>query len=565
LLIVLVFIPKIRLPVIFLTIGFLSIFIRLFNHELMVVESMRYGEVSGKVERLYFKNSDLRAIIKTDGKYEKLIASFRGIPDVKIGDELALKGFFVPLPKQVYPTYYDVESKNKFNKIAGYFSVKKIEVIKHNFSVIDVMRRYVLDVLNKFIKHETKSVALALIMGDKGLISKDDYNAFKKAGIAHILAISGLHMSIVCILIFTVIFRVLSVTPLYKYCDTKKIAGVVGILFGLFYLLLAGVPISGLRSFLMVILLFVSIFFLRGGGGFRSLAISLFLILLFWGEEVFFPSFQLSFVSVLCLLKMPNFNFGGRLVNAVFTTALSSILVSFLTLPFAIHHFSYVHFYGAISNVIAIPLLAFFVMPSAILSLTGFMPFIWLFEWGIDLLFLISNLIANLPFSSIFMPYFNGYLLSIYSFCLIFALCFRQKVFKITGLLGILVVTIVYSLTAKNPALVANEDYVVMKDGKNYISLFYIPSGFLKEVWEEKLNASLMPIDKAKLEEIFCDESACFSAKHKFTVVFDDTGELSYCTGGSLLKLAEIKENSKCKFKNILNVGDLNYTPTLLY
>ena len=479
----LLFVKKFRLPILFFLLGILVTFLKLQTLKAPVVEEMAFTKLEGKVEKLMFKRGEQRALLTDisceDCKYKKLMATFRTQPDLKLGDRVFIEGLLVPLPSKVYPYFYDVEIKNKFQQIVGYISVKNYKVTSHSFNILNPIRSHILNVLEKFESPNAKSIALALILGDKGLIEKQDYESFKKAGLAHILAISGLHMSIACILVFGLFFQLFALTPLALKCQTKRIAGFIGLAFGLVYLLVAGVPISGIRSFLMVFFLFCTFILGFGASGVRSLALALFFILLLWPEEAFFPSFQLSFASVLCLLKCSVFQFRSKILNATITTAIASIIVSAVTTPFALHHFGFVHFYGAFSNIIAIPLLASFIMPVAIASVL--LPFEFLVQWfefGIKLLFKISGFFANLPFSAIHMPYFNGYLLAVYSFGIIFALCFKAY-YRAFGVALVVAACAIYFIFAKNPYLVVNSEYAVIKDGKNYVSLFYIPEGFV--------------------------------------------------------------------------------------
>lgn len=572
----LLFVKKFRLPILFFLLGISVTFLKLQTLKAPVVEEMAVTKLEGKVEKLMFKKGEQRALLSDisceDCKYKKLMATFRTQPDLKLGDKLLIEGLLVPLPSKVYPYFYDVEIKNKFQQISGYISVKNYKVTSQSFNPLNPIRTHILNVLEKFKNPNTKSIALALILGDKGLIERQNYESFRKAGLAHILAISGLHMSIACILVFGLFFQLFALTPLALKYQTKKIAGFIGLAFGLVYLLVAGVPISGIRSFLMVFFLFCTFILGSGASGVRSLALALFFILLLWPEEAFFPSFQLSFASVLCLLKCSVFQFRSKILNATLTTAIASILVSIVTTPFALHHFGFVHFYGAFSNIIAIPLLASFVMPVAIASVL--LPFEFLVQWfefGIKLLFKIAGFFADLPFSAIHMPYFNGYLLAVYSFGIIFALCFRAY-YRVFGVVLVLAASLIYFIFAKNPYLVVNSEYAVIKDGKNYVSLFYIPEGFLKEVWQEKLGSNLIPFNKAEPKTFECANGVCYSFnKPYFTLIYLNEVQNIPCHDGVLINMASKAhhedQNFNCNFKKIItlkNLSEKGQTPFVL-
>ena len=154
------------------------------------------------------------------------------------------------------------------------------------------------------------------------------------------------------------------------------------------------------------------------------------------------------------------------------------------------------------------------------------------------------------------MLYFNGYLLSIYTIALIFAFCFKNKL-RFIGYACLFLTILTYFLTAKKPFLITNEEYTVFKDGNNYISLFFSPDGFLKEVWEEKLNTELIPINLANLTDVKCTDGVCHSFKPNFTIIYEDASFLEQCTGGVLVNTISNKKDFNCNFKTIITLKDL--------
>jgi hypothetical protein len=142
-------------------------------------------------------------------------------------------------------------------------------------------------------------------------------------------------------------------------------------------------------------------------------------------------------------------------------------------------------------------------------------------------------------------------------------LCFQNKIIKFIGLFGIIGVFLTYFSTAKKPFLVANQDYVVMQNGENYLSLFYIPSGFLKDVWEEKLNTSFMPIKSTELKDWKCFKTYCTSQKYDFTIIFQNTLNLP-CETKNLIKYANLL-NQSCHFEKVIESEEIGVKPILFY
>ncbi len=521
-----------------------------------VISKIEPAKVSGIIEKLSFKNNGMRAVISdvkcAECKFSmprKLIASFKNEEEINLNETLSLSGLLVPLPDKVFPYYYDVEMKNRFNKIGGYISVKKYKKLEAGKSFLNTARQRIIQTFSILEKRE-EAIATALFLGDKGKMQKEEYALFKKAGLAHVLAISGLHISIISILVFGIFWRFFALFPFSLKYNTKKIAGVIAALGGLLFLALAGLPVSGIRSYIMMLFLFGSFFFRRVNPE-RSLALAAILILIFFPEELFFPSFQLSFISVLCLIKFYSSPLGknNKGINFLRGIFFSSAFVSILTIPFAIHHFNYVHLYGIFSNILAIPILTFFIMPFGTFALITDSSFALLcFSYSLKIIFWIAEKVSSLPFSSIFMNYFSGELLIIFTAGLIIALYIKKQ----TGFILILFSILTYFLTSKAPYLIVNKDYAVIKSGTNYVSLFYIRESFLKEIWEEKLNTKLTPYKKLEKYDFTCQDGICLHPK--FTLIYQDSNTYE-CTGKFLINM--VSNNNPCNFEKVITVNQL--------
>ncbi len=100
---------------------------------------------------------------------------------------------------------------------------------------------------------ETGAIAAALITGDTHAIPPADADAFRNAGLAHILVIAGLHMGMVAGIVFFAVRALLALVPrMALYHPTKKYAAVAALaaIFG--YMLLSGATVSSRRAFVMI-------------------------------------------------------------------------------------------------------------------------------------------------------------------------------------------------------------------------------------------------------------------------------------------------------------------------
>lgn len=221
--------------------------------------------------------------------------------------------------------------------------------------------------------------AAALASGDRSLMEERDREALRNSGLAHLLAISGLHMGIVGGLIYALVFRGLAlVEPLAVRMPVQKPAALTALLGSAIYLVLSGATVSTQRAFIMALVFFGAILFDRAAISFRSLAIAMILIVLMQPESVMSPGFQMSFAASGALIavyqswsRKRTYQNGllARIRTAAWSIVKTSIVASAATAPFALYHFDRLAGLGLLANVLAMPIVSLVAAPAAALSL----------------------------------------------------------------------------------------------------------------------------------------------------------------------------------------------------
>ncbi len=283
--------------------------------------------------------------------------------------------------------------------------------------------------LTEHIRHHLPGhageIAAALITGDRSGISPNIRQNFIDAGIAHILAISGLHVSLVAGILFFLIRRGLAlIPPLAERFVIKKTAAFLAILATAFYLAISGFGFPAQRAFMMITLVMVGILIDREPLSMRSLALSATVILCLYPESLLSISFQLSFTAVMALIavyeegvqpfktwinKTPEKRGYRRLVAYGAGVVMTTVVATLATTPLIIYTFNRFTLQAVLGNLIAIPLISFWIMPMAVLSLL-FLPLghssLLFFMWGrgIDILIQAASWIAHLPGAAILVP-----------------------------------------------------------------------------------------------------------------------------------------------------------------
>lgn len=273
--------------------------------------------------------------------------------------------------------------------------------------------------LTSHIQHQLDGsqggVAAAFVTGDVGAISDDDNDAFRRSGLAHLLSISGLHVTAVVAATMFLVLRLLALSPrLALRANLLLIAAAAGALAGIAYTLLSGAQVPTVRSCVAALLVLGGIALGREAMTLRMVAAGALIVLLFRPEALVGPSFQLSFAAVTAiiafhehprvraLLMKRDESVGRKLLRELAGLLATGFLVEAALAPIAIYHFHRAGFYGALANIIAIPLTTFVIMPLEALALAFDVaglgaPFWWLAGKGLAFLLWIARTVSALP------------------------------------------------------------------------------------------------------------------------------------------------------------------------
>ncbi len=143
------------------------------------------------------------------------------------------------------------------------------------------------------------------LTGERGAIPETTLQAMRDSGLAHLLAISGLHVGLVAGLLFFAVRALLALVPaLALNHPIKKWAAVAAGLGAFAYLLLTGATVPTQRAFLMIGLVLLAVVLERTALSFRLIASAAVVVLAIAPESLLSPSFQLSFAAVAALIAV---------------------------------------------------------------------------------------------------------------------------------------------------------------------------------------------------------------------------------------------------------------------
>ena len=268
----------------------------------------------------------------------------------------------------------------------------------------------------------TGGIASALITGDRAAISDDDEQALRDAGLAHVLAIAGLHMALVGGGLFWVLRALLAAFPaIASRYPIKKWAAAAALLAAGFYLMISGASSASTRAFVMLAMMLFAVLVDRPALSMRSLALAATIILILGPESLMEPGFQMSFAAVVGLIAVAEweqararaelqsrrrFAAARRYLRGI---AVTSLVGSIATVPYAIYHFDRATHYAVLGNLLAMPVMGFVAMPAAALAV--FLMPLGLDEWplrvlgfGIEIMLAMGRWVSSLPGAVSVMP-----------------------------------------------------------------------------------------------------------------------------------------------------------------
>lgn len=254
---------------------------------------------------------------------------------------------------------------------------------------------------------ETGPVAAALVTGVRGAIEKPVRDAFRHSGLAHMLAISGLHMALFAGSVYALLRYGAALWPwLVLRFDVRKPSAVLALLAATAYLTISGGSFATQRAFIMLAIFFLALLLDRPAITMRNVLWAALLVLILQPYAIMQVGFQMSFAAVMALVggyeawqrrdrfyvrladmtpKRRMASYGWRYASALFFT---SLIAGTVTGLIAIMHFYRIGTFGLPANLLAMPLFGTLIMPMAPLSLLAYpfgmdAPFIALMDVGI--------------------------------------------------------------------------------------------------------------------------------------------------------------------------------------
>ncbi|MEQ5870584.1 ComEC family competence protein [Sagittula sp. NFXS13] len=255
---------------------------------------------------------------------------------------------------------------------------------------------------------ETGAFAAAVMSGDRSGMAQGTLSTLRDTNLAHLLAISGLHMGLLAGFAYASLRIGLLLVPRCRhYWPVKKLAAVGALGAAAGYLALSGGNVATERAFIMVAAALTALMLDRRALSLRSVAMAALIVLVFMPEALLGPGFQMSFAATVALVaafeQVTTVQRGHRLpgwVSAVLSVIISSAVAGAATAPVGMAHFNQASVYGLLANLVSVPVMGALVVPFGVVAVL-LMPLglewapLWVMGLGLDWILLVAQHVAQ--------------------------------------------------------------------------------------------------------------------------------------------------------------------------
>lgn len=454
------------------------------------------------------------------------------------GEAISVLSLLNPPPAPAVPGGYDFARDAFFDSIGGVgFALTPIAPAQLATEPparlklkmrINALRWSLAEQIVAIMGPETGGLAAAMVTGHKAHISAEQTEHMRGAGLAHLIAISGLHMAIVGGFVFAAVRLGVAAWPwLALRVSGKKLAALAGLAAVGVYLVISGAPAPAERAAITASVAFAAILFDRRAISLHGLGIAALLVLLIHPEAVNEPGFQMSFAATAALVAMAEAwphpireiqaPWPIRAIQTAGSWLLASLAVSLVaglaTGPFALQHFNRMATFGLAANLAAAPISSFLMMPALAIgaALTplglGEAP-LTVAGWGISLIAAIARLAAEAPGAGWIVPSAPGWALPA-AFLGILWICLWRGWIRWLGLPFALAVSLAPRGETPDLWVAADGAQVAVRVGETAVLMRPDVKRFGAEHWAQRRGLAASPDAEARDALFTCDRWSC--------------------------------------------------------
>jgi competence protein ComEC len=437
--------------------GFFSASWRSARVNAPIIPRIGVGFLTGFVEEVDPRRAGARFVLRVasaeglpgDVTPRRVRMTTRGEPRFAAGDFIALKARLLPPARAALPGGYDFARDAYFAGIGAVGSaLGRIDIIPAPdpaplslsfFAAVDRMRNALSSRVYRELGGDTGAIAAAMVTGKRDYLSDEAKDLIRRAGIFHIITISGVQMTLVAGIFFIGLRRLFacSQTLALNY-PIKKWAAALAMIGAILYDISTGSRVGTERALVMTLVMLTAVLFDRIALSMRNLAFAAFFVVAFEPEALLGASFQLSFAAVAALVAVyeargaiisrrretPSHviaqsrfaiwreTIADRLLHGPWAALFATLCATSATASFMANDFHELSPYVLVGNPLTLAIIEFFAVPGALLGAAlyplGLDRFVWRYVGlGIDLVTYLAGLISSAPGASLHVKSFQ--------------------------------------------------------------------------------------------------------------------------------------------------------------
>ncbi|MEM9576137.1 MAG: ComEC/Rec2 family competence protein [Pseudomonadota bacterium] len=319
---------------------------------------------------------------------------------------------------------------------------------------------------------DTGGFAVAVTTGARSAISQKALEDLRASNLAHLLAISGLHMGLLTAFVFGLLRAIFAlIPPLALRWPSRKMAAVGALIAASGYLALSGGNVATERAFIMVAVALCAIMVNRRAISLRAVAIAAIIVLVLRPEALLGPGFQMSFAATTALVAVFGYmrdhriTIGPKWAQPVIGVLLASGISGLATAPVGAAHFNAISHYGLLANLLSVPVMGTVVVPAAVLALC-LAPIgldwigLWIMGVGLRWILEVGAFVAGLDGARSFIHGPASFVLPLMAFGCLWMILWQGRS-RFAGMVPVLLAFVFWGATSRPVGLIAENGTLV--------------------------------------------------------------------------------------------------------
>ena len=558
--------------ILFFTLGIaLSLLHYKINNTTIIKENIAFKSVFAeivKVEKSHYSNKSFIFVnnlivmgqdsIPSDSTFK---LSYSKNHNLAVGDIVSMTVFIFPPSKPLSPYGFNFFDNAFFKGISGTgYIVGNINVLENVYQnslnntwkyYLGQIKTYFINNIKKYTSSESSPFLIAISLGEYNFLPKKDLENMRHAGLSHLIAISGFHISLIAGFLFFIIRRIVSlIKPIALNYDSKNIASIITILILTIYLCVLDFPTPAFRAFIMTTAFLIAILFNIKAISINSLFLAGVILITINPYIMFSAGFLLSFFATLTIILFYNSSILQKYYyvkyNPIVKTAIiiivsicMTVAIEVMIAPILIYFFGSIPMLGSIANIIASPIFTFILMP----ALLGYFIspifigkyFLILADYAMHWILKIAEFTQTLQYGNFYIDFMPQYILA--SFLLLFiGFALVNNAWRYCFLALMPCIIFLYFITYRTPDILIdyNQNLVAIKNNNNQYLASNIKEKFIISMWfkNPKTIANIQDLYQSSIGQ--CNDFHCIiNANNKIisysanpSYFYEDCGEV---------------------------------------